>query len=182
MKPRLRIARATVDDLPWLRYLIDLFRHDPTQANAYPVFDDEELDHFTLACLRALQQNPKFAVFVAWHGKKAIGCLGGEVSERLVGKPHLYANALWAYVQAPYRKGDAGFRLVEAWAEWAAEQGCTMMECKASPGDTRYADQGYPLTATCYAAPIRQVLDQWRGHAYPLPATPQVEQKEAATG
>ena len=85
---------------------------------------------------------------------------------------------MWAYVEPAYRQADAGYRLLEAFAEWAQGLGVTYMECKAVPGDTRYADAGYPQTATCYAAPITQVLDSWRGHAYPLPAAPQVEQKE----
>jgi GNAT superfamily N-acetyltransferase len=164
---RITIRRATVDDLPWLRQTVGAFLSE--QAQGYPSFDAEELDAFTLAMLRGLTQNPQFGVWAAWRGRTAVGSLGGEIQTRVVGKPHVFAHALWAYVTPEYRKGDVGFRLVEAFAQWAQSLGVEVMECRASAGDTRYADHGYPLVATCYAAPIKQVLDRWRGHAYPPP-------------
>lgn len=166
MAARILIRQATVDDLPWMRLLFDRFMAG--KPDRYPAHDAEELDHFTVGAYRMLTQHPGFGCWIAWRGKTAVGFLGGAVEERLVGKPHTYANALWAYVEPEYRAGDVGFRLLEAFAGWAQAQGAAMLECQADAGDTRYADAGYPLVSTRYAAPIADVLDNWRGHAYPI--------------
>lgn len=159
------IRRATVDDLPWIRHLVSEFIADPSQAQMYPAMDAEELDAFTLLAYRSLEHNPHFSAWIAWKGKRAVGVLGGEIQERQIGKPHRFANALFAFVEASHRSSDVGFRMTEAFATWAQEQGIDMMECRAVAGDTRYADNGYPLVSTCYAAPIAQVLDTWRAKA-----------------
>jgi GNAT superfamily N-acetyltransferase len=165
MAARITIRQATVDDLPWVRHLIAKFMADPKQVQGYPTFDVEELDAFTVAAYRALAHNPAFRSWLAWRGKTAIGCLAGEIQSRLVGKPHRYVNALWAYVEPEYRAGDVGFRMLDAMAVWAEHEGIDTMECRATAGDTRYADHGYPLVATDYAAPIALVRDRWRQHA-----------------
>lgn len=167
MAARIPIRLATVDDLPWMRFLFDRFMAG--KPDRYPTHDAEELDHFTLGALHMLQ-NPRFGCWIAWRGKTAVGFLGGLIEERLIGKPHVFANALWCYVEPDYRAGDVGFRLLDAFGQWATAQGVTMLECQADAGDTRYADQGYRLVSTRYAEPITTVLDRWRGHVYRLPS------------
>lgn len=171
---RITIRLATADDLPWLRHLVAEFMAEPVQAAGYPRFDAEELDTFTLIALRSLSEpTSSFRCWLAWRGGKAVACLGGEIQERRVGKPHRFANALWAYVQPAYRGGDVGFRLLDTFASWAETQGVDMMECRAQAGDSRYADHGYPLIATEYAAPIAQVRESWRKHVEkPAPEPP----------
>jgi GNAT superfamily N-acetyltransferase len=162
---RITIRRATVDDLPWLRHLVAAFMAEPIQSAGYPAFDAEELDTFTLIALRSLSDPTSlFRCWLAWRGKTAVACLGGEIQTRLVGKPHQFANALWAYVQPEYRGGDVGWRLLDAFAGWAESLGVKMMECRAQTGDTRYADHGYPQISTEYAAPVATVRERWRQH------------------
>src|SRR6266850_1628396 len=106
MPMRITIRPATVDDLPWLRHLVEKFMAEPIQAAGYPRFDAEELDTFTLAAYRNLTATPSpFRAWLAWRGKMAVGVLGGEIQERVVGKPHRFANALWCYVEPDYRDG-----------------------------------------------------------------------------
>jgi GNAT superfamily N-acetyltransferase len=167
---RITIRRATVDDLPWLRHLIAAFMAEPTESGAYPALDAEELDAFTLGALRGLTGTyPNFRAYIAWRGRQAVGMIGGELQERLVGKPHQYAHVLWIYVEPACRESDVGFRLLEGFAEWAKSAGVTDVEWRSTAGNSRYLDAGYPVVATMFAAPIASVLDRWRGHAYPPP-------------
>jgi GNAT superfamily N-acetyltransferase len=191
LMPRLTIRQAVPEELPWIRKLFSDFvaSQYATHRQAYPAFNDDELDAFTIQCLRQMQHHPFFRVYLAWHGKKAVGLLGGELMTRLVGLPRAYLAVHWLWVDPSYRHVGVTRRLQEPAFQWAEANGVTTVEWRALGSDHQWSARGYATIARMYAAPIADVRAQAvthtrpvaeaalpNGHAHPPSDEPMVEE------
>lgn len=164
---RLLVRQATADDLPWIRKCFADFvaAQYAQHGQKYPAFDADELDAFTIECLRQLQYHPHFRVYLAWHGKKAVGLMGCEIMGRLVGQPHRYLAVHWLWTDPTYRHAGVTRLLQNPAFTWAEGEGVTQVEWRALGNDPQWSARGYQPIAVMYAAPITEVRAQAEAQA-----------------
>jgi GNAT superfamily N-acetyltransferase len=126
----IEIRRATADDLPGLvasstgLFAEDAGTRDDTMNIAWPA------EHGAAAYTATLA-DPARTVFVADAGGTVVGHLTGYVSEPSDIRPIRSATLLSMYVFPEHRSGGVGARLVDAFKQWATEQGAVRLTVTA---------------------------------------------------
>lgn len=175
------VRPAAYQDVPSLRWLFSQFIADQVAAfhPAYPQFDAEELDNFTLLCARCLGQLPTFFVYLATEDDGTpLGFLGGEIQTRALWKPHIFGSPHWLYVVQAARHRGVARGLVALGIADLIEQGVEEVELAALPGDPQWQQRGWEPYLVRYHAPtaaIAQVVG-----AAPTPPTTGVDRERPA--
>jgi GNAT superfamily N-acetyltransferase len=173
------VRPAAYHDIPSLRWLFGQFIADQaaTFAPAYPRFDAEELDNFTLLCARCLGQDPTFFVYLATEDDGSpLGFLGGEIQRRALWKPHVFGSPHWLYVVQSGRHRGVARALVAAGIAELQEQGIEDVELAALPGDPQWQQRGWEPYLVRYHAPTAAIAEI----VMPARPTPAVQVAPAA--
>ncbi|MDX2694800.1 GNAT family N-acetyltransferase [Streptomyces ipomoeae] len=80
----------------------------------------------------AALQDPARLVPAALYDREVVGHLSGSISGPSAMRPVVSATLMALYVRPEHRRGRVGARLVEAFLEWAREQGAAQAEVTAS--------------------------------------------------
>ena len=121
----IRVLRADIQHLPWLRRLYKELIIEGDQQ--YPHIDELEVDNLTLLAAQYMKA-PEIGVFVAQVGKRIVAFTVVEVVHRIVGKPHDFGLIHWFYVTPKHRHRGVAKQLMINVAEWLEEAGCTTTE------------------------------------------------------
>lgn len=166
------IRLATVKDLPDLRLLFQaLVVEEAAQGATYPRIDEAELDNFTLASVRILE-NPRVQIWVATvqPEDRPFGFLLAEVLDREIGTPHRYVFAHWIYMHPNARRVGLGKKLMAACAQWATQNGCREIECSAALGDRQWVRRGFTPVGMRHVISAQALWDYAHRPPTPPPA------------
>jgi GNAT superfamily N-acetyltransferase len=136
--------------------------HQRTYPDAYPNLPPEEAAAlYAAAYVERLPEDPSLVAVLAVD-RAPVGCLVGEVSARIVGRPATVGFIEWFYVEPESRGLGIGRALMRAGLSIARAHGVTHLECRSVPGDKQWQRRGWQETARHYAAPFAQVA-AWVG-------------------
>ena len=179
------IRPAGFDDVPALRrlYAALVAELEPTRPLPYPAHGAEDLDAFTLLTARRIEQDPTLLVYVATDDAtgELVGFLGGEISERAMGEPHVFGNAHWLYIAPAARGRGLARALVTRGVADLAALGVTHVELAAHAGDAQWTARGWvpyvvhhvlPLAAVLAGVTERPAVDSHTPTASAAPAPP----------
>jgi GNAT superfamily N-acetyltransferase len=155
------IRPAVFADVPGLRRLYAALTAElaATHAVAYPAYGADDLDSFTLLQARRLVEDPTWLIYVATDDAtgELVGFLGGEVSERALGEPRVFAAAHWLYLVPTHRGRGLARALTARGVEDLAALGVTHVEVGAVTGDTQWHARGWLPYLVHYALPLAAV-------------------------
>ena len=136
--------------------------HQRTYPDAYPNLPPEEAAAlYVTSYVPRLTQDPGLVAVLAVD-RAPVGCLVGEVSVRVVGRPATVGFIEWFYVEPESRGLGIGRALMRAGLSIARAHGVTHLECRSVPGDKQWQRRGWQETARHYAAPFAHVA-AWVG-------------------
>ena len=172
------IRSATVADLPWIRRMWEALCAEGKAAHPheYPLMDAEEGDRFTLMVYRHLTTNPAFRIYVA-EDRQIVGFLAGQIVERAIGKPRLYCEPYWLYVDPAARGTRAARSLIDAGVAWLTENGVEHIEVSALAGDPQWARRRFTPFLQKQHITVADLLTRGRGAQNPpakAPSRPRV--------
>ena len=148
-----RIEPARYEHLPWLRMLY--MRWMAEQPIAYPESDASDVDNFVLALADKIRtENSNFVLLVAIKGRRVVGFIGGDVQERLLGKPKRYGRALWIYVVPKHRQHGCAAQLMEAGGLWMRTQNVDVVEVDEMGNSTEWERRGLTPYMRKYWIPL----------------------------
>jgi GNAT superfamily N-acetyltransferase len=136
--------------------------HQRTYPDAYPTLPPEEAAALYAAAYAERLPNDPSLVAVLAVDRAPVGCLVGEVSTRIVGRPATVCFVEWFYVEPESRGLGIGRALIRAGMSILRAHGVTHLECRSVPGDKQWQRRGWQETARHYAAPFAQVA-AWVG-------------------
>jgi GNAT superfamily N-acetyltransferase len=155
------IRPAVFADVPGLRRLYAALVAElaATRPLPYPTHGADDLDTFTLLTARRIEQDPTLLLYVATDDAtgELVGFLGGEVSERALGEPHVFGNAHWLYVAPAARGRGVARALVERGCQDLDALGVTHVELAASAGDPQWMARGWVPYVVHHALPLAAV-------------------------
>jgi len=180
------VRRASFADVPGLRRLFAALVAEIEATRGpivYPVHGAADLDNFTLLAARRIDQDPTCLVYVAVDEEtgELLGFLGGEISERALGEPHVFCAAHWLYIVPTHRGRGVARALVAAGCRDLEALGVTHVELNALAGDTQWAARGWlpylvhhalPLSAVQAGVAERPAVDPHNPTASAAPAPP----------
>ena len=158
------IRPAEPDDRPILELLLArlMREHQRTYPGAYPVLPAEEAATlFAASYAPRLADDPRLVAVLA-ADRAPVGCLVGEVTTRVVGRPATVCFVEWFYVEPDARGQGIGRALVRAGLRVLRTRGVTHVECQSVPGDRQWQRRGWYETARRYAASMESV-GAWAG-------------------
>jgi GNAT superfamily N-acetyltransferase len=136
--------------------------HQRTYPGAYPALPpDEAAALYATSYMPRLTQDPGLVAVLAID-RAPVGCLVGEVSARIVGRPATVGFVEWFYVEPESRGLGIGRALLRAGLRIVRTYGVTHLECRSVPGDKQWQRRGWQETARHYVAPVAQVA-AWLG-------------------
>jgi GNAT superfamily N-acetyltransferase len=155
------IRPAVFADVPGLRRLFAALTAElaATHAVPYPAYGADDLDAFTLLMARRLVEDPTWLTYVATDDAtgELVGFLGGEVSERALGDPRVFAAAHWLYIAPSHRGGGIARALAARGVDDLEALGVTHVEVGAVAGDTQWHARGWIPYLVHYALPVAAV-------------------------
>jgi|SRR5215470_9286923 len=156
------IRRAAFADVPGLRRLFAALVAELETTRGpilYPVHGPADLDNFTLLAARRIDQDPTCLVYVAVDEEtgELLGFLGGEISERALGEPHVFCAAHWLYIVPTSRGRGVARALVRRGCEDLDALGITHVELNALAGDTQWHARGWLPYLVHHALPLAAV-------------------------
>jgi GNAT superfamily N-acetyltransferase len=155
------IRPAVFADVPGLRRLYAALVAElaATHAVSYPAYGADDLDSFTLLQARRLVEDPTWLTYVATDDATGdvVGFLGGEVSERALGEPRVFAAAHWLYLAPTHRGRGLARALALRGVEDLAALGVTHVEVAAVTGDRQWHARGWLPYLVHYALPLAAV-------------------------
>ncbi len=155
------IRPAAYADVPGLRRLFAALTAElaGTYAVPYPAYGSDDLDSFTLLMARRLVEDPTWLTYVATDDAtgELVGFLGGEVSERALGDPRVFAAAHWLYLVPTHRGRGLARALAARGVADLEALGVTHVEVAAVTGDTQWQARGWLPYLVHYALPLAAV-------------------------
>lgn len=139
------IRKATITDLPAIRYLWSLYAVGTT----YPEDQVEDIDVFTRG-LAAAMTDPADVVhiFLAEADGQVVSFLMTEIQRRLIGRPHRYGFCSYLYTLPEYRRHGIAMDLFEVAITFAMSRGIQHIELNATPDDQWHLPMGQAVNWT----------------------------------
>lgn len=127
------VRPAGYPELPAVQVLFARLTAERVEAT-YPLIDDEEQRRFLLEMANRVDQNHQGAFcLVAESGPgRLVGFITGQLAERAIGKPRLFAFFEWLGVVEGARTLGIGRALANAALDWCVARGVTHVECNGS--------------------------------------------------
>jgi GNAT superfamily N-acetyltransferase len=143
--------------------------HQGRYPEAYPHFRSPEEAAAVIAAGYAsrLDFDPKLVAVLA-ADRAPVGCLVGEVVERVVGWPATVGFVEWFFVEPEARGQGIGRGLIRVALAVGRGHGVTHLELRSVPGDKQWHRRGWQETARSYVAPFDAVA-HWVGLEEPPP-------------
>jgi len=168
------IRPAVFADVPGLRRLFAALVAELEATRGpilYPMHGPADLDNFTLWAAQHIDQDPRVLVYVALDDDtgELVGFLGGDLSERALGEPRIFATAHWLYLAPTHRGRGLARALIQRGCADLEALGITHVELAALASDPQWQARGWVPYLVHHALPLAAVVAGVAERPRPVP-------------